>query len=143
MKISTIEKADKSRYNIIKWFTIAWALWFGSFILLNFITSKILFFITSATGVLAWGIFVFSLLKLLRLNSLIKKDKGIRNALSDELNLHNRNKIFVAGFWSFVVLVSVFLILSVFINIPALIVCELVLYIAVLVSLLSFLILNK
>ena len=143
MEISLIEKLDKSRYNLIKWFTIGWTIWFGGFILKDLINNKLIQVLIILTGLFAAIIFSVSLIRFRKFGKLVNSDVGLKNALNDELMIHNRNKSFAVGYWALIILVAIFLILSKFTNISALIVCKLTLYIGVISTLVSSLIYNK
>lgn len=143
METSLIEKLDKSRYNLIKWFTIGYAIWFGGFILKDLIRNKLLLGLIILIGLFGWIIWTVNLFRLQKLGKIINSDNKLKSALSDELFLHNRNKSFVVAYWTTMILVSIFLGLSIYTDISALIVCEITLYIGVLSGLISSLIFNR
>ncbi len=143
METSLIEKFDKSRYNLVKWFTVGWTIWFGGFILKDLIGNKLLLGLIILIGLFGWIIFTLSLFRYLRLGKIVNSDNDLKSALSDELSLHNRNKSFKVGYWSLIILIVIFFGLSIFTNITALIVCEITLYIGVLSGLVSSLIFNR
>lgn len=138
-----IEKLDKSRYNLIIWFTIGWAIWFGGFILKDLISNKLIFGIIVIVGLFGWIIFTVNLIRLRKLGKIVNSDSNLKNALNDELFLHNRNKSFTVGYWTFSVLICIFFALSIFIDISSLIVCGFTLYFGTLSVLVSSLIFNK
>lgn len=143
MEISLIEKLDKSRYNLIKWFTIGWAIWYGGFILKDLISNKLIQVLIILTGLFGAIMWAKNLILLMKLGKIVNSDSNLKNALNDELMIHNRNKSFVIGFWTFTILIGFFLVLSSFTNISALIVCEITLYIGILSALVSSLIYNR
>lgn len=143
METSLIEKYDRSRYNSIKWFTTGWAIWFGGFILKDLIDQQLILGIISIVGLLGWFLFLINMNRLNKLGKVINADEGLKNALSDELAVHNRNRSFIVGFWSFVIVNSVCFGLSIFTNISAMLVCELTLYFGTLSGLIASLIYNK
>lgn len=143
MEKSLIEKLDKSRYNLIKWFTIGWTIWFGGFILKDLISNILILGLIILIGLFGWIIFSVNLLRLIKMGKIVNSDSNLKNALNDELMLHNRNKSFTVGYWTFSILVCIFLALSMFIDISSLIVCEITLYIGTLSMLLSSLIFNR
>ena len=143
METSLIEKLDKSRYNLIKWFTIGWSIWFGGFIIKDLISNKLILGLIILIGLFGWIIFSVNLIRLRKLGKIVNSDSDLKNALNDELMLHNRNKSFTVGFWTFSILICIFFILSMFINISTLIVCEITLYIGTLSTLVSLLIFNR
>ncbi len=138
-----IEKLDKSRYNLIKWFTIGWTIWFGGFILKDLISNKLILGLIILIGLFGWIIFSVNLIRLRKLGKIVNSDSDLKNALNDELKLHNRNKSFTVGYWTFSILICIFFALSMFIDISTLIVCEITLYIGTLSTLLSSLIFNR
>lgn len=138
-----IEKLDKSRYNLLKWFTIGWTIWFGGFILKDLISNKLILGLIILIGLFGWIIFFVSLIRFRKLGKIVNSDNDLKNALNDELMLHNRNKSFTVGYWTLIILICIFFLLSVFINISSLIVCEITLYIGILSTLVSSLIYNR
>lgn len=143
MESSMIEKLDKSRYSLIKWFTLGWVIWFGGFILKDLINNKLLLGLIILFGLIGWIIFAISLFRYIKLGKIVNSDKDLKSALTDELTIHNRNKSFIVGYWSLIILTGIFLGLSIFTNITALIVCEITLYLGVLSGLVSSLIYNR
>jgi hypothetical protein len=143
MESSMIEKLDKTRYNLIKWFTLGWIIWFGGFILKDLIGNKLLLGLIILFGLIGWVIFALSLFRYLKLGKIVNSDNDLKNALNDELTIHNKNKSFIVGYWSLIILLGLFLGLSIFTNISALIVCEITLYLGVLSGLVSSLIYNR
>jgi len=143
METSLIEKLDKSRYNLVKWFTAGWILWFGVYILKDLASNILILSLLSLTGLIGWILFVINLIKFIKFGKIVNSDSNLKNALSDELALHNKNKSFVIGYWTLIVLTAIFLILSLFTNISALIVCEITLYIGVVSTQVSWLIYNR
>ncbi len=143
METSLIEKLDKSRYNMVKWFTVGWAIWFGGFILKDVMSSKIAFILILLIGLLGWIIYAISLLQYIKLGKIVNANHRLKHALSDELTLYNKNKSFKIGYWTLIVLNAIFFGLSIFTNITALIVCEITLYFGVLSGLISSLIYNR
>lgn len=143
MENSIIEKLDKSRYDLIKWFTISWIIWFGSFILNDFIDNEIIkisIILIGLFGCLRWFI---SIKKLIKFSKIIKLDCKLESALNNELIIHNRNKSFVVGFWTLLILIAIFLIIARFTDISALIVCEIILYFGIIATSISSLIYNR
>lgn len=143
METSLIEKLDKSRYNLIKWFTISWAIGFGGFISKDLISNKLILGLIILIGLLGWIIFSVSLIRLRKLGRIVNSDIDLKNALNDELMLHNRNKSFTVGYWTFSILIFIFFALSTFLDISALVVCEISLYLGTLSTLVSSLIFNR
>jgi len=143
METSLIEKLNKSRYNLIKWFTIGWTIWFGGFILKDLISNNLILGLIILIGLFGWIIFSVNLIRLRKLGKIVNSDSDLKNALNDELMLHNRNKSFTVGYWTFSILICIFFALSIFIDISTLIVCEITLYIGTLSTLVSSLIFNR
>lgn len=143
MENSLIEKMDKSRYNLIKWFTIGWSIWFGGFILKDLISNNFIIVLIILIGLIGWILFAINLLRLIKFGKIVNANSHLKNALNDELMVHNRNKSFVIGFWTFFILMSIFFGLSEFTGISALIVCEIALFTGTLSVLVSSLIYNR
>ena len=143
METSLIEKLNKSRYNLIKWFTIGWAMWFGGFMLKDLISNNLILVLIILVGLFGWILFAVSLIKFRKLGKIVNSDGDLKNALNDELMLYNRNKSFTVGFWALIILICIFYVLAEFITISAFIVCEITLYIGILSALISSLIYNR
>ena len=138
-----IEKLDKSRYNLLKWFTVGWTIWFGGFILKDLISNKLILGLIILIGLFGWIIFFVSLIRFRKLGKIVNSDSDLKNALNDELMIHNRNKSFSIGYWTYSILIGIFFVLSIFTDISALIVCEITLYIGTISILVSSLIYNR
>jgi divalent metal cation (Fe/Co/Zn/Cd) transporter len=143
MEMSLIEKMNKSKYNLIKWFTVGWTMWFGGFILKDLIFNKIILGFIIMAGLTGWVLFVINIFRLKRFVKTVTKSSNLKQALSDELSLYNRNKSFVTGYYILIAMAGVFFALSVFTDITALVVSEVILYVGVLSSLISLLIYNR
>tara|TARA_R110000868_G_scaffold410693_4_gene699815 strand:- start:51213 stop:51647 length:435 start_codon:yes stop_codon:yes gene_type:complete len=143
METTLIEKLDASRYKMILWFTIGWGGWFGAFIAKDLITNTFTIGVLSIFGFVGWALWFVNLLRLIKLGNLIKSDNHLKKALTDELLIHNRDKSIATGFWTFLILTVLFLGLSTFTDISALLVCEAMLFIGVLSTLISSLIYYK
>ncbi len=138
-----IEKMDKSRYDLVKWFLFGWAIWFGGFILKDLVSNKLILGSIVLLGLIGWIIFFVSLIKYMNLAKVVNSDMTLKNALNDEYMLHNRNKSFITGYWSVIIMTAAFIVLSLLTNITALIACQIILYIGVIAVLASSLIYNK
>ncbi len=143
METSMIEKLDKSRYNLLKWFTIGWTIWFGGFILKDLISNKLILGLIIILGLFGWIIFSVNLIRFREIRKIINLDRDLKNALNDELMIHNRNKSFSIGYWTYSILIGLFFVLSIFTDISALLVCEITLYIGTISILVSSLIYNR
>ena len=143
METSLIEKFDRLRYSLIKWFTIGWAIWFGGFILKDLISNKLLLGLISLIGLFGWIIFLISFIRFNKIGKIINSNSDLKNALNDELIIFNRNKSLAVGYRALLILITLFFGLSIFIDIKALIVCEITLYVGVLSALVSSLIYNR
>ncbi len=143
METSLIEKLDKSRYNLIKWFTVGWTIWFGGFILKDLISNIFILGLIILIGLFGGILFSVNLLRIIKFGKIVNSDSNLKNAMNDELMLHNRNKSFIVGYWTFSILICIFLALSMFLDISTLIVCEITLYLGTLSTLLSSLFFNR
>ena len=143
METSLIEKYDKLRYNLILWFTIGWAIWFGSFILKDVIDNKIILSTILVIGFLGSIVYAVNLIRINRLSKIINADIKLKSALNDELIISNRKKSFVLGYSVLMLLIGVFYGLSLFFNIKALLICQILVYVGVLSALVSSLIYNR
>lgn len=143
METSTIEKLEKTRYNLLKWLTIGWAIWFGTFILKDSVQNQMIIGAASTIGLIGWIIFVINLIQFLKLKRELRWDKKAQEALNDELHQLNMHKSFQIGFWAVLLTTSVFLGISEFVELKALLVTEIILYFGVISVLISGLIYNR
>lgn len=143
METSSIQKLDKSRYNLIKWLLISWILWFGGFILKDFISNRLVELIINIIALFGSVMWIKSMIQLRIFARIVNSDNHLKNALNDELALFNRNRSLVVGYWTLIILAGLFFILSTFTKISAVIVCELILYFGIISPLLSSLIYNR
>lgn len=144
MEISQIEQLDNSRYKLIKWLTVGWAAWFGTFIMKDLVNDRLIFVQISIgfVGLVGFLFFIINLQKYLRLASKIKYSR-LNDALNNELHQIYKYKSFRWGFIVIVGIIGVFYITSLFYQISAKLVCEITLYLGVLSFLVSGLIYNK
>jgi len=143
MESSLIEKLDKSRYNLIKWLTIGWAIWFGGFILKELISSQIIFGLVILIGLIGWILFSVNLFNFLRVGKKVNADNRLKEALNNEMYELYKYKSFYWGFWTTIASTAIFIGISAFYILPALFVCEVTLFLGVLSTLIAGLIYNK
>jgi hypothetical protein len=140
---SITEKLDKSRYQLIKWLTIGWALWYGTFIIKDFNNNKIVFGIVLLTGIIGWTMFIINLIRFLKLGKLINSDINLRTALNNEFIQFNSYKSALAGFIAMTICICIFLVVSNFYMVSALLVCRITLYFGILAALIASLLYNR
>ena len=143
METSLIEKLEKTRYNLLKWLTIGWAIWFGTFILKDSVQNHVILGVASTVCVWGWIIFIINLVKFLKLKRELNWDLKAKEALNDELHQLNMHKSFQIGFGVVIWTTVVFLGIAEFLEIKALFVTEITLYFGVLSVLISGLIYNR
>lgn len=143
MASSIIEQLDQSRYKMVKWLTVGWAIWFGTFILEDMITNKIIILMIIVVGLTGWVFWMINLLRFMKFGKMVNEDTGLKNALNDELMQHNRNRSYVIGYWTTIIIIGILTIVSNVTDISAILVCEIVLYGGVLSALISSLIFNR
>jgi hypothetical protein len=143
METSMIEKFEKLRYNLLKWLTIGWAIWFGTFILKDSVQNHTIIGAASTIGLIGWIIFIINLVQFLKLKRELGWDKKVEEALNDELHQLNTHKSFQIGFGVVIWTTAVFLGFAEFTEIKALLVTEIILYFGVLAVLISGLIYNR
>jgi hypothetical protein len=145
MKIDkmTIEKLDRLRTRLLLLTTIGFAIWWGMNILQDLTTSVPLKIASTLLGLFASALWIINLIKIVRLGRELKNDSRLTNALSDEFFLHNRAKAFEAGFWTLLITNGIFLALSIYFSIPALLICKVTLYTGVLSVLIASFVYNK
>ena len=137
MESSIIERLDQLRNKLLRWFIVGFGAWYGMNILSDLTSNVPVKIIATFVGLTAWIFWSIALIKMIRLGKTIKRDNFLKNALNDELFQHYRSKSFVVGFWSFLITIGIFLSISTFYEIPALIVCKVTLYIGVLSALIA------
>ena len=143
METTIIEKLDKSMYEAKKWFTFGWLLWYGGFIIRPCITIKIVCGLILLFGMFGWVFFTVNLINVLKWTKIVNADDKLKNALNNELHQLYRYK---SVSWSFIIMLAticIFLGISSFYNISALIVCEITLYVGISSLFIAELIYNK
>jgi hypothetical protein len=143
MKTSLIEQLNDSRYNLIKWLTIGWSIWVGTYIAKDLIQYQLILTALVWVGLFGWIVFIINLLKYMKLKREVKSDSLLGEALNDELIQLNRYKSFFLGFWVTISIIGIFFGISLFVNITALMVCRTTIYVGVLSVLIAWLIYNN
>jgi hypothetical protein len=143
MENLVIEQLDRYRYSLIKWITIGFAVWYATNIISDFVNHPLIKIVATLTGLAAWVVWTVMLIKVFRLAKKINKNGFVQNALNDELFQRNRNKGFIVGFWSLLITTSIFLGITSFVTIPALLVCKVTLYVGVLSALIAIMFYNR
>ena len=143
MDTSLIEQVDKSRYNLLKWQAIGWTVWYGTYLAKDLINSKIIIGLLLIVGLVGWILWVVNLIKYLRLTKIINSDSSLKEAMSNEMYQLYKYKSFFWGFFTFLATITIFLVISSFYKISALLVCEITLYFGILSSFVAALIYNK
>lgn len=138
-----IEKFDSLRSRLLIWTTIGFAVWYGMNILMDLTTLASARFFATFLGLAASVVWMTTLIKLLRLARAIQKEPNLRHALNDELFLHNKVKAFETGYWCVLLTVVTAMAVSIYITIPALLVCKIILYVAVLSFLSAAILYNR
>lgn len=143
MENTQIEKLDKSRYNMLIWLTLGFSLFFGETILKEFIYDKNILLFVRLLGLIGIVFFLKSTMMSLKIIKQIKNDSKLKYALNNELHKLYIFKSFMIGFWTFLTLIIVFMILSFFIEMSLLVALEIILYFGMLSIFISGLIYNK
>jgi len=143
METSLIEQLDKSRYNLLKWLTIGWAMWFGWYILKNLTDNQVIIVITSFISLLGWAIFIINLIQFIKLKRELKWNTGVKEALENELHLLNLRKSYQIGFWVVIGITVFFFGFTTFWTISVRLVTEITIYFGVLSVLIAGLIYNR
>jgi hypothetical protein len=143
METSLIEQFDKSRYNLSKWLTLGWIVWYGTFIAKDLIKSKLIIGSIIIIGFIGWIFFTINLFKLMGLGKKINADIKLKEALNNEMHKFYAYKSFVWGFWTIIATICTFIVITIFHEMSALIVCELTLFIGVSSSLIANLVFNR
>jgi len=140
MDESLIDQLDKSRYRLLLWFTTAWTVWFGAFIVKDWIGRSLVVSLVELTGsvfFLIYGVRYF------RLGRRVNSDIRLKEALNNEMHKLYAYKSFLCGFVVSMLSVTILLIGSVFYPMSAVVVCEIILFVGVLSSLIAALIYNR
>jgi hypothetical protein len=143
METFLIEQFDKSRYSLIKWLTVGWTIWYGTFIAKNLITNKLIVWLLMIVGFIGWIMFLVNLTKYTRLGKKINSDSKLKEALNNEMHQLYKYK---SAFWGFCISIaanSIFLVILFFHQISAVLVCELTLFFGILSSLIAVLVYNR
>lgn len=144
METSKIEKLDNARYRLLKWLTVGWATWFGAYILKDLINGEFIMLeiFIGFVGLIGSVAFIVNLQKYIRLRSKVKYSR-LNGALNNEMHQIYKYKSVYIGFKVLLATVILFFSLSLFLQIPARLVCEIILYLGVLSSLIAGLIYNR
>jgi len=143
METSLIEQLDKSRYNLYKWVTIGWAMWYGARIAKDLIDSKLIIGIMVGIGAIGWTLWIVNLIRFLKLGKKINSDSKLKEALNNELHHLYQLKSRSCALITVLVTIGIFLVISSFMKVSGLIVCEVTLYTGVLAGSIAALIYNK
>lgn len=143
MGTSLIEQFDKARYSLIKWMTVGWTIWYGTFIAKDFINNKLIVWFILIIGFIGWIFFTINLIKYMRLGKKVNSDSKLKGALNNEMHQLYKYKSSFWGFWIVIATISIFLVISLFHPISAVIVCELTLFLGILSSLIAGLVYNR
>ena len=143
METSIIERLNRTRYDLLKWTTIGWGIWYGTFILKDVIDNSSIIHVAFWVGLLGWIVFIINLVKVLKLQRELKWDPKAREALNDELHQLNLHKSYELGFWVVLSVTVIFVALTSFVEISSQLVTKTILYFAVLSILIAGLIYNR
>lgn len=139
-----MEKLDNARYSLLKWLTVGWAIWFGTYILNDLINSEliILDLFIGLVGLIGFVVFILNLQKYIRLGSKVKNSR-LSGVLNNEMHQIYKYKSAFIGVKVLLAAIMLFFVISLFYPISAKLVCELTLYSGVLSILISGLIYNR
>lgn len=143
METSLIEKFDKSRYNLIKWLTIGWIAWYGTFISKDLINNNLIVGLMLVIGFMGWVFFMVNLIRLMRLGKKINVDTKLKEALSNEMYQFYMLKSIAFAFWTVMATVCAFIAITTFYQMSTLIACEFILLVGVSSLLIANLVYNK
>lgn len=132
-----VEKLDNARSSFLKWATVGYTIWFGTYIVADPFFLPEIPSVIQWIRILGWLILLVSGLRAMKLKRELRWDKKMRGALEGELHQYNLRKSFQMGFFVVMGVTAVFLMLSLFYAIPALLVTKVILYLggwAVLIS---------
>ncbi|MFA6400248.1 MAG: hypothetical protein WCX31_01275 [Salinivirgaceae bacterium] len=143
METSLIEQLDKSRYNLVKWLTIGWMVWYGTFISKDLINNKVVIGSLLIIGLIGWILFTINLIRFNRLGKKVKADRKLKEALNNEMHQLYAYKSIYWGFGSVMGTIAIFIAITSFHDLSALIVCKLLLFVGISTSLIANLAYNK
>jgi hypothetical protein len=140
--MDTIEKYDRLRFIYLKMFAISFMIWHGLFTYtLNFKIDikffKIGIIVIELSAAVVWAIYLF---KLSGLAKKINKDKLLRNALNNELYGHIALKSARVSLVSFIISIGILIGTLSFINIPSILVCQILLFVVISSLFISYLV---
>lgn len=143
METSMIEKLDNARSSFLKWATVGYTIWFGTYIVADPFFLPEVPLVIQWIRILGWLILLVSGLRAMKLKRELRWDKKMRGALEGELHQYNLRKSFQMGFFVVMGVTAVFLMLSLFYAIPALLVTKVILYLGGLAVLISKMFYNR
>jgi hypothetical protein len=143
METSMIEKLDSARSSFLKWATVGYTIWFGTYIVADPFFLPEIPSVIQWIRILGWLILLVSGLRAMKLKRELRLDKKMRGALEGELHQYNLRKSFQMGFFVVMGVTAVFLMLSLFYAIPALLVTKVILYFGGLAVLISKMFYNR
>jgi len=143
METSMIEKLDAARNSFLKWATVGYAIWFGTYIVADPFFLPEIPSVIQWIRILGWLILAVSGIRAMKLKRELRWDKKMRGALEGELHQYNLRKSFQTGFFVVMGVTAVFLIVSLFYTIPALLVTKVILYLGGLTVLISKMFYNR
>lgn len=143
MKDSLIEEFDKSRYRLIKWFTVGWMVWYGTFIAKDVINNKPIVLLLVLVGLIGWVIWSINLVRLLRLGKKISINPELAEAMNNEMQKFYVLKSSNIAFAATMATVGVFIGITAFYKVSALIVCESILFVGMSSAFIAYLAYNK
>jgi hypothetical protein len=141
METSIIEQLDKSRYDFLKWATIGWTIWSGTYIATELVNVPDL--VLTWVRLLGWSILIISTIRFLKLKRELNWDNKMKEALEGELHKFNLSKSFRNGYFVVIAITILFFVLSFQFIISTLIVTKTILYFGVLAVLISKIIYNR
>lgn len=143
METSMIEKLDNARNSFLKWATVGYAIWFGTYIVNDLLKLPEVPSVIQWIRTLGWLILLASGLRAMKLKRELKWDKKMKGALEGELHQYNLRKSFQMGFFVVFGVTAVFLMFSLFYTIPSLLVTKVILYLGGLAVLVSKIFYNR
>jgi len=141
METSLIEQLDKSRYDFLKWATIGWTIWSGTYIATELVNVPDI--VLTWTRILGWSILIISAIRFLKLKRELNRDNKMKEALEGELHRYNLSKSFRNGYFVVIGITVLFFGFALFYTIPALIITKVTLYFGILAVLISKIIYNR
>ena len=143
METSIIEKLDIAKSSFLKWATIGWSIYFGTYIITDLFRVPELPDVLTWVRLLGWLILIVSAIRFFKLKRELKWDRKMKKALEGEFHLYNLRRSFQNGYFVVIGTTAIFFLVSLFYTVPVLLVTKVILYFGTLAVMISKIIYNR